>query len=120
MLGAAPHTRLETPNRASPNRYDERGPIRTSSGLTIVAATTDPTRYKVVTQAQRRRPPISATVLGSRLRVRNSLVAYSATPPASTTDVPRYLAPSSSRQLPVMGAVCVTSGRRRPSRAVPS
>lgn len=31
--------------------YDERAPMRSSIGLTIVAATTDPTRYRVVTHA---------------------------------------------------------------------
>src|ERR1700761_1009020 len=47
-------------------------------------------------------------VLGNKLVVRNSFVAYSATPPASRTDVQRYLAPSSSRQPPVIVAVSVT------------
>ena len=51
MLGALPHTRLATPNTASPVRYDARAPTRTSIGLTSVAATTEPTRYSVVTQA---------------------------------------------------------------------
>ncbi|PQM48537.1 hypothetical protein C1Y40_01251 [Mycobacterium talmoniae] len=49
--------------------------MRTSTELTAAAATTDPTRYSVVTQAYSRSPPISAIVLGSRLIVRNSLVA---------------------------------------------
>jgi hypothetical protein len=51
MVGAAPHARLETPKTASPIRYDGRAPTRTSIGLTMVAATTDPTRYRVVTHA---------------------------------------------------------------------
>lgn len=119
MLGAAAHTRLARPKTANPIRYDERAPTRSNIVLTVVAATTDPTRYRVVTQAYSRLPPMSATVLGSRLIVRNSLVAYSATPPASTMEVPRYLL-SSSRQLPVSLAVSVTSGRPRPSPAAPA
>jgi len=51
MLGAAPHARLATPNSASPVRYDDRAPTRTSIGWTMVAETTDPTRYRVVTHA---------------------------------------------------------------------
>src|SRR5258708_2914500 len=45
---------------------------------------------------------MSATALGIRLMVRNSFVAYSATPPASTVQAPRYFGLSSSRQLPVV------------------
>src|SRR4029453_1207702 len=45
---------------------------------------------------------MSATALGIRLVVRNSLVAYNATPPASTVEAPRFFGPSSSRQLPVV------------------
>ena len=51
MLGATAQTRLATPKTASPIRYDARGPTRSSIGLTVVAATTDPTRYSVITQA---------------------------------------------------------------------
>jgi hypothetical protein len=58
-------------------------------GLTAVAATTDPTRYRVVAQAYSRRPPISVIAFGSRLTVRNSLVAYSAATAASTVAIPR-------------------------------
>src|SRR6185312_4569127 len=51
---------------------------------------------------------MSATALGSRLMVRNSLVAYSATPPASTVDAPRFLGPRSSRHPPRATApICV-------------
>src|ERR1700722_16692104 len=107
MFGAAAHTRLATPKTVSANRNDERAPKRVRIELAVVAATTDPTRYSVTTQAYSRAPPISAIALGNRLTVRNSLVAYIATPPANTTDVPRYL-PSSSRQLPVSLAVPVT------------
>jgi len=42
MLGAIPQTRLATPNTANPTRYDDRGPIRNSIGLTMAAAITDP------------------------------------------------------------------------------
>ncbi|CNK16700.1 Uncharacterised protein [Mycobacterium tuberculosis] len=49
--------------------------MRVSSAFTVVAETTDPTRYSVVTQAYGRLPPISAMALGSRLTVKNSLVA---------------------------------------------
>src|ERR1700759_1805660 len=52
---------------------------------------------------------MSGTVLGSRLMVRNSLVAYSATPPASSVEVPRYRGPSSSRQLPVVSVLFAAS-----------
>src|SRR3954447_20787605 len=52
---------------------------------------------------------MSATALGIRLTVRNSFVAYSATPPASTVEAPRYFGPNSSRQPPVVvDAVSVT------------
>lgn len=51
MLGAMPQTRLAAANTANPNRYDARGPTRIRTVLTNVAATTDPTRYSVVTQA---------------------------------------------------------------------
>jgi hypothetical protein len=51
---------------------------------------------------------MSATALGIRLMVRNSFVAYSATPPASTVEAPRFFGPNSSRQLPVVIAVSVT------------
>ena len=44
MLGAAAHTTLPIPNTASPKRNDNRGPTRSSAVLTVVAATTDPTR----------------------------------------------------------------------------
>ena len=70
--------RCPTRTRRAPIRYADRGPNRASSALTVVAATTDATRYTVVTQAYSRWPPMSATALGSRLMVRNSLVAYSA------------------------------------------
>ena len=62
---------------------------RPSTDADPEAATTDATRYTVVTHAYSRWPPMSATALGSRLMVRNALVAYSATPPASTVEVPR-------------------------------
>ena len=51
MVGAAAHTRLPAPNTLRPNRYDHRGPNRISSECTVVAATTDATRYTVVTHA---------------------------------------------------------------------
>ena len=51
MLGAAAHTALPRPNTASPDRYAHRGPSLVSSELTVVAATTDATRYTVVTHA---------------------------------------------------------------------
>ncbi len=44
MFGAAAHTRQAIPKPASPSRYDERAPTRSSSELTVVAATTPPTR----------------------------------------------------------------------------
>ena len=109
MVGASAHTTLPNPNTAAPTRYADRGPNRASSALTVVAATTEATRYTVVTQAYSRWPPMSATALGSRLMVRNSLVAYSPTPPASTVEVPRYFGPSRSRQLPArVAGVSVT------------
>ncbi|GBG38604.1 hypothetical protein NJB14197_34750 [Mycobacterium montefiorense] len=89
MFGASAHTTLAMPKTASPHRNAERAPMRSRKAFTVAAATTDPTRYRVVTHAYRRLPPISATVLGSRLVVRNSLVAYSRTPPARMVDVPR-------------------------------
>ena len=62
---------------------------------------------------------MSATALGIRLMVRNSLVAYSATPPASTVEAPRFFGPSSSRQLPVViVAVSVTRRHGMSSTAV--
>src|SRR5580693_1246841 len=76
MLGAAAHTTLPIPKAANPNRYDERAPSRSRAALTVVAAITDPTRYRVVTHAYRRSPPMSAMAFGSRLIVRNSLIAY--------------------------------------------
>ena len=109
MLGAVAHTTLPIPKTASPNRYDARAPTRNSAALTVVAATTDPTRYRVVTHAKSRSPPMSATVLGNRLMVRNSLIAYSATPPASSVEVPRYRGPSSTRQLPSASVMPVAS-----------
>ena len=51
MLGAAAQPRLPTPNTLRPRRYDHRGPSRISSECTVVAATTEPTRYTVVTHA---------------------------------------------------------------------
>src|ERR1700759_2032074 len=52
---------------------------------------------------------MSATVLGRRLAVRNSLIAYRATPPASSVETPRNRGPSSARQLPMVsvGWVCL-------------
>ena len=51
MFGATAHTTLAVPKTASPLRNDARAPIRSSIELTVVAATTDPTRYSVTTQA---------------------------------------------------------------------
>ena len=51
MVGATAHAKLPTPNTLRPNRYDHRGPSRVSSAWTVVAATTDATRYTVVTHA---------------------------------------------------------------------
>ena len=51
IVGATAHARLPTPNTLSPNRYDHRGPSRVNSEWTVVAATTDATRYTVVTHA---------------------------------------------------------------------
>src|SRR6201998_82812 len=45
---------------------------------------------------------MSATAFGSRLIVRNSLVAYSPTAPAHCVEGPRRSRPSSSRQLPAV------------------
>src|SRR5690349_10315815 len=51
IVGAAAHARLPVPNTLRPNRYAQRGPSRNSSECTVVAATTEATRYTVVTQA---------------------------------------------------------------------
>ena len=55
MVGAtrAQHT-AERRTRSAPDRYADRGPSRVSSALTVVAATTEATRYTVVTQAYSR------------------------------------------------------------------
>jgi hypothetical protein len=45
-------------------------------------------------------------VLGSMLIVRNSLVEYSTTPPATTADVRRYGELHNSRQWPVVPVSC--------------
>ena len=45
------HTTLPIPNTLSPNKNDHRAPTRSSIALTVAAATTDPTRYSVVTHA---------------------------------------------------------------------
>ena len=44
MLGATVQTTLPIPNTNNPNRYDHRGPTRSSAALTVVAATTEATR----------------------------------------------------------------------------
>lgn len=51
MPGAQAQTRLPAPNTLRLNRYAHRGPNRISTGCTVVAAITEPTRYTVVTQA---------------------------------------------------------------------
>jgi hypothetical protein len=51
MLGAAAHIALATPKTASAVINDERAPMRVSIEFTVVAETTEPTRYSVVTQA---------------------------------------------------------------------
>ncbi|GJO15137.1 hypothetical protein NJB1907E90_41420 [Mycobacterium marinum] len=50
MFCAAAQTRLAKPNTVSPIRYDMRAPTFSSIALTVVAETTEPTRYRVVTQ----------------------------------------------------------------------
>ena len=51
MLGASAHTELPAAKTVSPSRYARLGPSLISSEWTVVAATTDATRYTVVTQA---------------------------------------------------------------------
>lgn len=51
MLGASAHPRLPAPNTVSATRYATRGPRRISTECTVVAATTEATRYTVVTHA---------------------------------------------------------------------
>ena len=51
MVRAAAQARLPAPNTLRPNRYANRGPNRIKSEWTVVAATTEPTRYTVVTHA---------------------------------------------------------------------
>ena len=51
MFGASAHANVPTPKMASVSRYDARGPNLTRSGLTAVAATTEPTRYTAITHA---------------------------------------------------------------------
>ncbi len=51
MVGATAHAMLPTPNTLRANRYDHRGPSRVNVACTVVAATTDATRYTVVTHA---------------------------------------------------------------------
>ncbi len=50
IVGASAQNRLPSANTASPQRYAHRGPTRASTALTVVAATTEATRYTVVTQ----------------------------------------------------------------------
>src|ERR1700722_1022457 len=49
--GAPAHARLPPPNTLRPNRYAHPDPNRVNSECTVVAATTEPTRYTVVTHA---------------------------------------------------------------------
>ena len=51
MPGASAHPTVPAPKTERISKYDVRGPKRTSSGLTAVAATTEPTRYTVTTHA---------------------------------------------------------------------
>ena len=51
MFGASAQPNVPTPKTVSVSRYDARGPNRTRSGLTAVAATTEPTRYTAITHA---------------------------------------------------------------------
>jgi hypothetical protein len=53
-----------------------------------------------------RSPPISLIVLGSMLIVRNSLVEYNTTPPATNAVVREYGELHSSRQWPVVDSLC--------------
>ncbi len=106
--GASAHTAVPIAKESSAPRYDSRGPHRISTAPTVVAAITEATRYTVVTQAYSRAPPMSVTTLGNRLIVMNSLIAYSATPPARTVVAPAYSRPSKSRQLPAAAVESVT------------
>jgi hypothetical protein len=51
IVGAAAHARLPAPKTLRPNKYDHRGPSRITVACTVVAVTTEETRYTVVTQA---------------------------------------------------------------------
>ena len=114
MVGRQRAAERPVPKMVSVIRYDERGPNLTSSGFTVVAATTEATRYTVDHPCVEPLTADSATALGNRLIVRNSLVAYSPTPPANKVAVPSRSGPAAPASCPAYRRGLGHVSHRRP------